>query len=270
MKADSLSRLVQALGINSIPIVGVFFDDWSTATTLVVYWSETLLAAVFTAARIAVHRKFTRKKGHYRDRWERSPRSEKQQAPPRQRFKTFLAGFLVGSLTLTAGLGLFLALLLATVLEGTIDRATIESGVFWMIVAQAAGFGWDLFGIREKPFAWVRDAANDLMGRVVLVHLAMLTGMFVLSWYGGEATAFFGTFVMMKFAADVIGLVARYRTAQTAPGKTPAWMEPVFARFDPKNDYEVSWREHRARSLAREEEDEQVYDSAITPGAGGA
>jgi hypothetical protein len=47
-------------------------------------------------------------------------------------------------------------------------------------------------------------------------------------------------------------------------------MEPFFARFDPKNDYEVSWREHRARSLAREEEDEQVYDSAITPGAGGA
>ena len=136
-----------------VPVIGVFFGDWSTATTLVVYWSETLLTAVSTGVRIAVHRKLTRKKGHYRDHWEKSPPVKARPAKPRQRFQTFLSGFLTGSLILIFGLGLFLALLLATVLEQGIDRDAIESGMFWMAVAQGAGLAWDLIGIRERPFA---------------------------------------------------------------------------------------------------------------------
>lgn len=124
MKPFSDSRFWQALGVNAVPVTGVFFGGWSTATALVVYWSETLMAAVFTAALIAVHRKVTRKKGHYRDQWEKPPRraiEHAERAEPRRHFRTFLSGFLVGSLSFTVGLGLFLALLLATVLDGSTD-----------------------------------------------------------------------------------------------------------------------------------------------------
>lgn len=114
MRSVSLTQRAQTLGINSVPIVGVVLGDWSTATTLVVYWSETLLATVFTAVRIAVHRKLTRKRAHHRDQWEESPRKRAHHAKPRQRFRTFLSGFLNGSLILIFGLGLFLAVSGAT------------------------------------------------------------------------------------------------------------------------------------------------------------
>lgn len=268
MRSASLARLAQALGINSVPMVGVFIGDWSTATTLVVYWSETLLAAVSTAVRIAVHRKLTRKKGHYRDEWEKS--TPPIGAQPRQRFRTFLSGFLAGGLILILGLGLFLALLLATVLEGSFDRDAIEHGVFWMAVAQCAALAWDLIGIRERPFAWVRDVANDVTGRVVLIHLGMLGGMFVLSWLGGEPAAFFGTFVVMKLAADLIGLRARRRSDPAPPKQPPAWAARFLARFNPGSDIETNWRAHLTRQQEIEAEDEQKLESAALEREGGA
>lgn len=259
MQSASFTRLAQTLGINSVPIAGVFLGDWSTATTLVVYWSETLLAAVSTAGRIAVHRRLTHKKGHYRDQWEKSPSGEVAHRIPRRRCRIFLSGFLTGSLIFTVGLGLFLALLLATVLPGTIDVAAIKRGVFWMAVAQAAAFGWDLLTIRERPFAWVRDAANDVMGRVVLIHLGMLLGMFVLAWLGGRPSAFFGTFVVMKLAADVIGLWTGRRSDSTPSTPLPGWASRILAQAHPNRDHEAEWREHLAREQALHAEDEQEF-----------
>jgi len=272
MKSTSLTRLARTLGINSIPIAGVFLGDWSTATTLVVYWSETLLAAVFTAGRIAVHRRLTHKKGHYRDQWEESPSRKVEHRKPRpfRPFQTFLSGFLTGSLILTIGLGLFLALLLATVLEGTIDREAIEHGVFWMAVAQATAFGGDLLSIRERPFAWVRNAASDVMSHVVLINLGMLCGMFVLAWFGGKPAAFFGTFVMMKLAADLIGLWARRRADVTPPAQLPFWASRLLARAKPNSDHEAEWREHLAHQAQLEYEDEQAYESAARASRDGA
>jgi hypothetical protein len=265
MHRGPLSRVAQALGINSVPIVGVFLGNWSSSTTLVVYWSETLLAVAFTAGRILVHRKLTRKKGHYRDQWEHSARRRTRHTLPRRPFKTFLSGFLLGSLSLTVGLGLFLALLLATVLRGTIDRAAIGNGVLWMAVAQAAAFGWDMFGIREWPFARVRDAANDVMGRVVLIHLGMLVGMFVLAWIG-RPPAFFGAFVLMKLAADVVGLLTGRGSEPVPPGQPPAWAARMIARIDRTGDFERNWRRQLARERTRVEEEEQVYESAASTG----
>lgn len=257
MKSGSVSRLAQAIGINSVPIAGVFLGEWSTATTLVVYWSETLLAALFTAARIAVHRGTTRKRGHYRDQWDKPAEHAPRRKEPRKHFKTFLSGFLVGSLSLTIGLGLFLALLLATVLEGTTDVNAIQRGVFWMAMAQLAGFGWDLTGIRTRPFAWVKEAADDVMGRVVLIHLGMLGGMFLLAWIG-QAPAFFGTFAVMKLAADGIGLLARRDPDWTPSKEPPAWAAWLSSRANPRHDFDASWREHLERERARAEEDEEV------------
>ena len=37
-------RVLQALGINSVPVLGVFLGGWSTATALLLYWFENLLA----------------------------------------------------------------------------------------------------------------------------------------------------------------------------------------------------------------------------------
>src|SRR5258708_21491936 len=59
-------NLLFVLLVNAIPLYGVKFHGWSALTVVVLYWFENLLIAVFTCARIALHRQLTRKRGHRR------------------------------------------------------------------------------------------------------------------------------------------------------------------------------------------------------------
>jgi hypothetical protein len=61
-----LRRLVPLVGINAVPLGGVFLADWSPATALSLYWWENLIGAALVALRIALHRALTRKRGHHR------------------------------------------------------------------------------------------------------------------------------------------------------------------------------------------------------------
>src|SRR3954470_19882916 len=45
---------------------GVVFRGWSPATALTLYWCENLVGSLLLAGRIALHRRLTRKRGHYR------------------------------------------------------------------------------------------------------------------------------------------------------------------------------------------------------------
>ena len=59
-------NLLFVLAINAVPLVGVKYYDWSALTVVALYWVENLLVAVFTCARILLHRVLTRKRGHWR------------------------------------------------------------------------------------------------------------------------------------------------------------------------------------------------------------
>ena len=57
----------QSVGILGMPGVGFFADHWSSATTLTLYWCENLIGSVLIGVRIFLHRRLTKKAGHYRD-----------------------------------------------------------------------------------------------------------------------------------------------------------------------------------------------------------
>lgn len=52
-----VGRLLQALGVNSVPAVGFLGQGWSIGTTLALYWVETVLVIALVATRIVVHRR---------------------------------------------------------------------------------------------------------------------------------------------------------------------------------------------------------------------
>ena len=60
-RADAVRRLLPAVGINGVPIAGVFLAGWDGATALSLYWWENLIGSVLIALRILVHRVLTRK-----------------------------------------------------------------------------------------------------------------------------------------------------------------------------------------------------------------
>src|SRR3954470_24788495 len=59
-------NLVFVLLVNAVPLYGIKYLGWSIGTVLLLYWVESVLVAVFTCARIALHRALTRKSGHWR------------------------------------------------------------------------------------------------------------------------------------------------------------------------------------------------------------
>jgi len=159
----------------------------------------------------------------------------------------------MGSLLLTALLGLFLGLLLGTVLAGSSDFGAIRAGIVWMAVAQSLGFAWDLMHIRQRSVAWVRSTANEIMSRIKLLHIGMLGGLFVMGVMGGRPPAFFGTFAFAKLSADLVVVLVAHMPDPPAPGQAPAWVTRWLDRLDPEGKLTTSYREHMARASGRAE-----------------
>lgn len=233
-----LSRLFLAGGQNTVPITGWFFGGWTPGTTLVVFWCENLVLSLLIAARIAAHWSATRTRGHTGG---------------------FLKNFLTISLMFTLVHGLFLALILATQLPDTVSRADLVAGLQWMLGIQIASLVVDLWGIGGWPFAEIRRRTEWMLGRIVMVHLSILFGLFLFFWMG-QPWWFFSVFVTLKAMIDVGTLLPQWN-----PRKPPEWLSRTMNRIPkaasaggPKDEtFEQYWARtdrEEARKQARDEE----------------
>ena len=155
------SRLFLAGGQNVVPLSGWFLAGWTPGTTLLLFWFENLALSIFLAARIAAHWVATRKRGHA---------------------SGFLKTFLLTSLAFTLAHGVFLFFVLGMLLKDTVNREDVIAGLQWMLAAQVASLVFDMWNIGGWPFAEIRARTDWMMGRVVMVHLSILFGMFLFMW----------------------------------------------------------------------------------------
>lgn len=232
------SRLFLAGGQNAVPLSGWFLGGWSSGTTLALFWFENLLLTVFIAARVAAHWRATRKRGHD---------------------KGFLTHFLVVSLGFTVGHGVFLALVLGLILPDSVNRADLVSGVQWMLGVQAASLVLDLWFLGDWPFAEIRARTDWMLGRVVMVHLSILFGMFLYAamdqpWW------FFSVFIGLKTLLDISGLLPRWRQ----PKDPPAWLTSSMDAIRPARDKESFadyWRRQSKLEAEKHAGDEEAIDA---------
>ena len=223
------TKLAELLGVNSIPIVGVLAGDWSSATALSVYWCENLIAALLVAGRMVLH-------ARWRDR------GQDPSAAPGSSFAPRTAGpFLGTAIPFTLAHGAFLALLFAMVLELTPDLADLRRAIVLLVVMQGLAFGVDLWTLADWPVAHVNERADHLLGRVVLVHLSIIAGMFLLAWLG-RPDAFFAFFVSCKVLSDATSLLPRADPG--TPGAPPRWLSRIMRRFPRQNGetFDDYWR----------------------------
>ena len=106
-----LGRLAQALGINSVPVAGMFGEGWSQGTALAIYWVEGLLVIGFIAVRVILHRRWTKKAGHTSGAVVTTTRRDGKSVTT-TRSGTLLSGYLVTAIPFTLAHGLFLAIIL--------------------------------------------------------------------------------------------------------------------------------------------------------------
>jgi hypothetical protein len=262
--------LLRVLGLNAVPIGGVMLAGWSTGTGLALYWCETLLGTATNALRIALHRRFTGKRGHYRGQLgveinpgkagESEPRAREARRPRRAKtqWRSFLTEYLVGSLVFTFAHGLFLVLILGAVVKSWPTRDDMLYGLAGIALFQVGGVAFDLLSLRQWPFARLKREVQSAMGRVVLVHLAIIFGMALVVWLE-KPGSFFWVFGGLKTLSDIGGLfAARSGVQATSSGAPPKWAKSVVAKLAPGEDFDVYWQRESEREQREAAADEEV------------
>jgi len=259
---DRIRGLVSLLGINAIPLAGVFFGGWSGATALSLYWWENLFGCVLVLTRLLLHRRLTRKRGYERLHLTLASRDTPEAPKPWrpggrvhvERKGSFVQEFAVAALAATAVHGLLLWFVISKVLERSPDGEAVRQGVLGVAAVQLATFLWDLRGLRARPFVWVREQAQTTLNRVTLIHLFLIVGTWVA--LKSETVTFFGPFAVLKAMADVGNLLAKSGVNFDGP-EAPRWLAFTMERISPGRDFAGYWRTLKSEERRLAEQDEQ-------------
>ncbi len=260
---DALRQLLLTLAINVVPIAGVALGGWNAGTAMVLYWYENLLASLLITLRIYAHAQLTHKRGHY---VEQLTETRTRYKLTRMRHTTqFYKEFLMISAVFTLAHGFFLGMLL--LLSGAeLNRAGLLNGILLMTGFEVLNFAGDMFGMKDRSFAWIKRMASVALGRVALVHIAIIFGVLAGAIVVSNPTAFFVPFAILKTISDLSGILS----SREEPANPPAWLTRMMNRFRPGEDFAEHWRKERETRLAQEAEDEKVMPAEKPSLKGGA
>jgi hypothetical protein len=177
-----VSRMATVLVSNAIPLLGVLHYSWSATNVLVLYWLENLLVAVFTCLRIAEHCRLTRKRGHWRQGQLAASPGEIGKRP------AMLGDYALIAFVFTLAHGIFVFVIALILTSKHADApmwrfafGPFRQGALILFAALAIDFCVDRVGLRSRSFAWIRSYTQQRMGRVLVLHLAIIFGMFAMA-----------------------------------------------------------------------------------------
>lgn len=221
------------LAVNALPLWGFFGWELQVSQLLILFWAENLLQTVLVGARMWLHRRLTRKRGHWNVRQQVITTTKTRQGFGSGRLLnatthkvkangSALAAFALGAGVLTAGHAIFVGLLvfLLAPKDGSgfvlLSPDLLKSlGILGLTLG--AGFLSDLPGISERPYAWIRKMNEWVLGRVVAIHLILLGGMFAIAFFKAP-TPILIALVVIKLMADLSSVVPQMKTGQKPPG----------------------------------------------------
>lgn len=249
-----LGRLLTALGINAVPAFGWFFGNWSAGTTLAVYWFENLALCLFLGLQILVHRKFNRLCGHFA---YSAPPDDKSTA------KTYFLFYFPRAIIFIFGHAIFLSLLLlvffpknfgpsvAVNLAEFKAGALTETGLLFISLLMA------IPRLLKSPFRWIEEEGIRSIGRIVLVQLVIIGGMF-LTFSTNSPRGLFGLFMILKTLTDLGSFLPQYN-----PKEAPRWlaklMDKVPAKDGSKETFSEFWRKTDEAEAARRQRNEEIF-----------
>lgn len=249
-------HLLAVLAVNAIPAAGWFLEGWSAGTTLVVYWFENVGVCLFVAARIIANQRSSPRRGHFQYTAPKSAGRGSQ--------TSFLSGFLMTGLVFCAAHGVFLGIILFMLdrtgqhqLAGVV-WPQVRNGCISVLVILAIEFAIDLPGLRRWTFWQVEQIANRSLGRIAVVHLTLVLGMFgaVMT----DASALFGVFIVLK-TLNALSMAL----PQWEPTTAPKWLSRVLNHLPNAQggqDFEDAWAKERADEAARRVRNEQPWANA--------
>ena len=219
-------NLLFALLVNAIPLYGVRYLGWSASTVVVLYWFENLAVAVFTCARIALHRRLTRKRGH----WRGGTLGVK--VNDRLLTTGLLGEYATMAFVFTFAHGIFVGGFLLIAAQNHRDsalwqfsRAQFAQGAAWTAAALAAEFLLDAATIRSRSFAWIRAYVGKRMGRVLVMHLTIIFGMWAMMATESPFAVLY-VLIALKTLWDLAASAAG-ANPDALPAEPPAWLSKL-------------------------------------------
>ena len=254
-----LGRLAQALGVNSVPVAGMFGEGWSQGTALAIYWIEGLLVIGFIAVRVILHRRWTKKAGHTSGSVVTTTRRGGH-VQTSTRSGTLLQGYLTTAIPFTLAHGLFLAIILFLFLpkefgpSAGVSLPDLKLGVIGVLVFLVLGLAIDLFTLKDKSFRWIELLTQRALGRIFVVHLTIIFGMFAMAYFHAPA-GFFLAFAGLKFLMD-LGSVFPHKELDLEP---PRWAKRLDRIKSPDGEsFSEHWRRTEMEQRRLREANEQV------------
>jgi Family of unknown function (DUF6498) len=246
------------LATSLVPLAGVLWFGWSASTLLFVFWAETLLTGTANVARIALHRRFTRARGHWRRQLDDSSGRSLGKDPPKGE-TTFLAEYATVLYVFTLAHGLFLMMFL-TILDRNwmgarpspwqIDGESFRNGVLAVAAFALLELLYDAMSLRQQLFSWLKTRVQVALGRVAILHLVVIFGTFLMMRYE-TPMSFLGILVALKALMDVGATAAPVET----PQNPPRWLVALAKKQG--KDMEREWPKILAEQKQRAAEDEQ-------------
>ena len=238
----AVAAILSVLFNNGLVIWGLGWAGWSGPTALAIYWGENAVGTIFIALRIWLHRRLTRKRGHYRNHLGL------------QVSGGFLAEYLTTSLIFTLGHGVFVLAIFALIFKDAPDADTMRWALLAIGLSQLFGFLCDLIGLRGRSFAWLKLAAGRGLARVLVVQLAIIFGM-ALAALTGRNAAFAIPFAGLKLLVDLGTAFTTEKPPQSDEG--PRWLIWIMKKCFPEDDFAAVLRGENARRRREMVDDEQ-------------
>lgn len=252
-------HLISVLGVIGVPVVGWFGRDWAGGTTLAVYWFETVAACLFILGRIALHRRWAPRRGHFaynasghagtRVRYTVNGRT-RGGGPP----ASYLSSFALISLSFCAVHGVFLGIVLFLLNHNgvghlaQVDWRSIGFGCLSVLAFMTVDFLVDLISLRRWPFRQLEQTGSQALSRVIVVHVTLLIGFVAIAVTDAPAS-FFGVFVVLKTMAALSTALPQWK-----PTHPPAWLSDALNRIPsatPGKRFEEAWADEQTEERQR-------------------
>ena len=248
--------------INAVPIVGVLRYEWSATNVLVLYWFENLMIAIATSIRIVAHRMLTRKRGH----WRRGAIGgiSVNDKPMKS---TLLTEYAIVAFVFTLAHGLFVGVIAFMLTRNHPDDpmwqfswTQLVRGIAAIGVMMSVELIVDIATMRSRPFAWIRDYAQRRMSRILVLHLAIIFGMFAMAMTNSPFGILY-VLIALKTLFDLGGVAAQGQTIDPdAP--PPSWALKFADKFAKDKGGSAAMLKDLSRQAAREKretnEDEEI------------
>jgi hypothetical protein len=252
------------LAVNAVPLYGALVLGWSAITIVVLYWFESVLVIAATIIRILAHRKLTRKSGHWR-----GGSLGGMQVNGRTVKSSLLSEYATIAIVFTAAHGVFVAVIafMATAnrpeAQWHFSFSEFRYGAISIALFTLGDLIADLATLKQRSFAWISGYVQRRLGRVFVMHLTIIFGMFAMMAMDTPYALLY-VFIGLKLLMDLGGTSGKVEI-DPVPAKAPPWALKLADRIGKEKggakamaaDFERDAENARQRAI----EDERPLDS---------